>query len=176
MEILIVGVVIVALMAYVSTKIKKSAAQAFEREEIETEGFRIVKPEGFINPINNDSPLAFEAYSKAMGENEAKHFRQAWAGLRVFSNADFQTICKNAKMSSGKITSKKFSEDTPEGQKIFLLESEKTEKEAAMFCLWKIVENRERRKIYELQISVLENYRAEFADKAGEMLESFTVK
>ena len=176
MEILIVGVIIVALMAYASTKIKKSAAEAFEREEIETDDFTIIKPEGFINPINDNSPLAFEAYTKGLGENNAKNFRQAWATLRVISDSDFQTICKNAKNSSGKITSKKFIEDAPEDQKIFLLETEKIEKDVVIYCQLKIVESRARRKIYELQLSVLEDYREDFAEKANEMIESFVVK
>ena len=41
MEIFIVGVAVVALMVYVSTKIKRSAAAAFEREEIEEEDFSL---------------------------------------------------------------------------------------------------------------------------------------
>ncbi|HLM60519.1 MAG TPA: hypothetical protein VK308_06940 [Pyrinomonadaceae bacterium] len=176
MEILIVGVIIVALMAYVSTKIKKSAAQAFEREEIEAEEFTIIKPEGFINPLNNDSAFAFEAYSKDLGQNAAKNFRQAWATLSVISGSDFQTICRNAKNSSGKITSKEFLEDAPDGQKIFVLESEKTEKDVEIYCLRKIVESTARRKIYDLQVSILEDNRADFTDKASEMIESFAVK
>ena len=176
MEILIVGGIIVALMVYASTKIKKSAAQAFEIEAIETEDFTVTKPEGFINPINDNSPLAFEAYTKGLGENEARHFRQAWATLRVISNSDFQTVCKNAKNSSGAILLKKFVEDSPEGQKIFYLETEKTEEEVKILCFTKIVESSRQRKIYEFQVSVLEDFRADFADKASEMVESFAVK
>ena len=55
MEILIIGSLIVALMVYASTKIKRSAAQAFEEETIETDEFYLVKPEGFLNPIGNAS-------------------------------------------------------------------------------------------------------------------------
>ena len=176
MEILIVGVVIVALMAYVSTKIKKSAAEAFEPEKIETEDFVIDKPEGFINPLNDNTPFAFEAYTKGLGENEAKIFRQAHARLRVISNSDFQTVCKNAKSAAGDITSKNFVEDAPDGQKIFVIEGRKTEGEVEFYNLWKIVESSPRRKIYELQISVLETFRVDFEDKANEMIESFTVR
>jgi len=176
MEILIVGVIIVALMAYVSTKIKKSAAQAYEREEIETEDFRIIKPAGFINPINDESAFMFEAYTKDLGKDEARIFRRARATLRVVSGLNFETVCKDSKNYSGKITSKNFVEDAPEGRKIFLLESEKTEQEVKIFSFWKIVESRERQKVYELQISVLEDYREEFAGEIGEMIESFAVR
>ncbi len=176
MEILIVGVVIVALMAYVSTKVKKSAAEAFEREEIETETFRITKPEGFLHPLNDESAFAFEAYTKDLGTDEARNIRRARATLRVFSNLDFQTICKDTKNSCGKILSKRYVEDAPDGHKTFLLESEKTETEVTNFSSWKIIENRQQKKIYELQVAVLEDYREELADKIDEMIASFKVK
>ena len=51
MEILIIGGVLVVIMVIISTQIKKAAASAFEREVIETDDFRIVKPSGLMNPI-----------------------------------------------------------------------------------------------------------------------------
>ena len=176
MEILIIGGLIVALMAYASTKIKKSAAAAFEREEIEMEDFSIIKPAGFINPINDESAFVFEAYTKDLGTEAARNIRRARATLRVISGLDFETVCRDTKNNSGIIITKKFAEDTPERRKIFLLESEKTEHEAKIFSYWKIAEGREPQKIYELQVSVLEEYREELADAASEMIESFTVK
>jgi len=176
MEILIVGFILVALMAYASTKIKKSAARAFEREEIETEEFAIIKPAGFINPINEKSAFVFEAYTKDLGKDEARFFRRARATLRVISGLNFETVCKDTKNSSGKIISKQFVEDAPDGRKIFLLESEKIKQAVKIFSFWKIIESRERRKIYELQIAVLEEHREEFANEIGEMIDSFAVK
>ena len=178
MEILIVGVVIVALMANVSTKIKKSAAQAFEREEIETEKFSITKPTGFINPLNDEnSAFAFEAHTKDLGTNEARNIWRARATLRVVSGVDFQTVCRDTKDSAGKIILKRFVEDAPDGRKIFLLESEKTEPEdVKIFIFWKIVEGSEPRRIYELQVSVLEDYQDELANATREMITSFAVK
>ncbi len=177
MEILIVGIIVVALMVVVSTKIKKSAAQAFEREEIEADDFSLVKPEGYIHPLNENSDFAFEAYTKDFGEDEeAKNFRRSRATLRVISDSDFETICRNAKNIADKIQSKKFVEDEPARQKIFLLENEKSEEGVKFFTRWKIVESRERRKIYEFQISVLEDYLEDYEDRAGEMIASFDVK
>jgi len=176
MEIFIVGVIVVALMVYVSTKIKKSAAQAYERETIDGGDFTINKPAGFINPINDDTAFAFEAYTKDFGTDEAKDFRQARAKLRVISDLSFDAVCKNAKQSAGKILSKNFSENVSQGQRIFLLESEGAENDAPIFSIWKIVESREQRKIYELQISVLEEYRKNYADEITEMIESLAVK
>ncbi len=172
MEILIFGVILVALMVFVSTKIKKSAAQAFEQETIETEDFRIIKPEGFINPINEDSAFAFEAYTKELGENDAKNFRQAQANLRIITDSDFEAVCENAKTSADKI----LSESAFENPRVYLFESERIEKDVGIISSWKIVENIQKRKIYELQISVLEAYREVYAAGTNEMINSFIVK
>lgn len=172
MEILIFGVILVALMVFVSTKIKKNAAQAFEPEAIETEDFKIIKPKGFINPINEDSAFAFEAYTKELGENDAKNFRQAQAGLRIITDSDFEAVCENAKASADKILSEKWFENP----RVYLLESEKIEKDVSIISSWKIVENIQKGKIYELQISVIEAYREDYAARTNEMIDSFIVK
>lgn len=175
MEILIVGVVLVALMVFVSTKIKKSAAAAFEREVIDTKDFIIFKPEGLINPLNNNSQFAFEAYSKEFGKNDAEEFNQMTAHLRVFSNANFKEICRNAKKSVSEIISENlFVTDTK--QTVYLLEGRNSEKGARIFKTWKIVYSIQRRRVYELQISILDNYREAYAERQNEMLESFTIK
>src|SRR4051812_17512027 len=83
MEILIIGILVVALMAYASTKIKKSAQVAYELEVFENEAFTITKPEGFIIPYNEKSPHLFEAYSKDFGDDEARKFNQCWAIVDV---------------------------------------------------------------------------------------------
>ncbi len=147
MEIFIFGVILVALMVYVSTKIKKVAAAAFERETIEAEDFTLSKPKGFIHPLNENSAFAFEAYTKDFGTDEAKDFRQARAKLRVISALSFDAVCKHAKQSADVIKSKNFSENASQGQRIFLLE-----------------------------ISVLQEHRIKFADEIAEMIESFAVK
>jgi len=172
MEIFIVGVILVALMVFVSTKIKKSAALAFERETVETEDFVIIKPEGFINPIKDDSAFAFEAYTKELGKNDAGEFRQAWANLRIISDSDFQTICEAAKASADRI----LSENESENPKSYRFESERRKKGVSVISFWKIVENIRNRKIYELRISVLEAYREEYKAGTSEMLDSFVVK
>lgn len=62
--ILIPGLILVALMVYASTRIKKIAASAFDAETIETDEFVIQKPEGFLHNLNGDPKYIFEAYSK----------------------------------------------------------------------------------------------------------------
>lgn len=64
MELLIPGLILVALMVYASTRIKRSAAAAFDEEAIETDEYVIQKPEGFLHNLNAGSEYLFEAYSK----------------------------------------------------------------------------------------------------------------
>lgn len=169
MEILILGGILVALMVYTSTRIKRSAARAFERETIDADEFTIIKPDGFINPLNEDSPFAFEAYTKLFGEKAAKDFRHAHATLKILPNENFKVVCAAARAASDAILSEyKPTDET------YLLEGERTENDVKVFSFWKIVAAN--RKIYELKISVLEKYADEFADRINEMIESFRVK
>lgn len=172
MEILIVGGFVVALMVMLSTRIKKSAAKAYEAEIVETEAFKVYKPDGFIHPLNDDYP--FEANSKEHGKNEASKFRQARAILKVINNSDFKTVCENAKKTTGKIISKRYVENAPAGQRIFLLEGESVENTVKTLVYWRIVESGQ--KIYELRAAVIANYSEEFTEKIKTMRESFEVK
>lgn len=164
-----------AVMVYVSTKIKKSAASAFERETIERTDFRLVKPAGFISPINEDSKIAFEAFTKDFGENDADEFRQARASLVVFSNSSFDAVIENTRKTADQILSEKFLRSTSEEQKICLIESEKIEKGVNVKNFYKIVESDQNRKIYELKVSVLDAYLEKYKIGINEMLESFVV-
>jgi hypothetical protein len=174
MEILIIGVILVALMAYVSTKIKKSAASAFERETIETEEFSIIKPENFINPTGENSEFAFTALSKDFGTEAAEDLRQAKAELRVYPNADFDEVCRTAERTIDKIFSKAKSEERTESACI--LSGEKTENEIETEIFYKIIESKTRNKIYELKISVLNEFRENYSAAVSEFLNGFKVK
>lgn len=176
MEILIVGVILVGLMVYVSTRIKKSAASAFEQEIIESEDFRLIKPEGFISPIKENSDFVFEAYTKDFGKNDAEEFRQAWANLVVISDSSFEIAVENVKKSNREILSEKTLKDAPEEQKICLVDGEKAEKNVTVKTFYKVIESSRHRKIYQLQISVLDAYRENYADRINNMLKSFAVK
>jgi hypothetical protein len=85
MEILIPGLILVALMIYASTRIKKSAAQAYEPETIENDDFIIDKPAGFLTVIGGDPHYAFESYSKDFGGEAAPDFRKATAKITIFN-------------------------------------------------------------------------------------------
>ena len=89
MELLIPGLILVALMVYASTKIKRTAAEAFEPETVETDDFVIKKPDGFLNKLNGDEQFAFEAYSREFGlASGAENFRMGTANLIAFDGKD----------------------------------------------------------------------------------------
>lgn len=173
MEILIIGGALVALMVYVSTRIKKSAARAYEREIVETEEFRLIKTEGFIIPVGENSEYVFEARSKDYGDDETHDFLRAAIELSVFSNSDFETICRDGRQSFDKIISEEVSNSASAEQNICLLEGEKTDKEIPFYILRKIIESDDRRIIYDLKIAVLRDYREQYEDKAKETIKSF---
>src|SRR5262245_3557700 len=83
MELLIPGLLLVGLMVYLSTRIKRTAAAAYASETIETDEFRIVKAEGFIMPVDENSRFEFAAYSREFGKDEADRHRQASLELTV---------------------------------------------------------------------------------------------
>ncbi len=176
MEILIVGGIVVLIMIIVSTQIKKSAARAFEREIIETEEYRIVKPEGFIHPIRDVSEYEFEAYSKDFGDKGERNVWQAQVYLTVSADSNFAAFCESAKQQSDVILSEKIFEDAPDGEKICLIESEKAEEEIEFYEFRKIVESRKQNKIYDLRVAVLKSFREAYSGRIDELTDSFHLK
>jgi len=88
MELLIPGLILVALMVWASTRIKRSAARAFEAEHIEGDGFSLDKPDGFLQKLDDKSEYAFEAYSKDFGRGLAENTRAATAVVVVNDQND----------------------------------------------------------------------------------------
>ncbi|CAN5362323.1 hypothetical protein BH20ACI1_BH20ACI1_01480 [soil metagenome] len=176
MEILIIGGVLVALMVLVSTKIKKSAAQAFESEIIETEEFRLVKPAGFVHPLREDSDYAFEAYSKEFGEKDERNIWRAQVYIMVSEGLNFNSVCKDIKKEDGKTLSEKVLKDTADGERICLIEKEISKDDTEFFEFRKIVESRKQQKTYDLKILVLKSFRADFIGRVDELMSSFQLK
>jgi len=77
MELLVPGLILVALMVWASTRIKKNAAAAFDAETVENEFFVIRKPEGFLHVLNDSSGLAFRSYPKEFGKVGDRDVRRA---------------------------------------------------------------------------------------------------
>jgi hypothetical protein len=104
MELLIPGLILVALMAYASTRIKRSAARAYEAETIETEDFVIQKPDGFLNVVGGDPQYVFEAYSKDFGGDGAENIRLATAYAVVKNDASINDAANEILRSGDEIT------------------------------------------------------------------------
>lgn len=95
MEILIVGGILVALMVYASTKLKRFTAEAFEAETVETDEFVVDKPDGFLHVIGGDRAYAFEAYSREFGGPGSEEIRQATAMLRIDTRRTVEHILQD---------------------------------------------------------------------------------
>jgi hypothetical protein len=105
MEILIPGLLLVALMVYVSTRIKRSAADAYEAERVETDDFAIAKPEGFIIIESGDPKVLFAAYSKEYGLEDADRFRQVSTELRLHKGKEVARVRDGIAQGASRITS-----------------------------------------------------------------------
>lgn len=163
MEILIIGLIVVALMVYASTKIKKSAARALEREVIDNADFSIVKPNGFVHVLNGDPGFEFEAYSKDFGKDGTEDVRQVTAKIRLFENAAAAQIANE--------TRDVLSEAISEGKYISGLKSEKD----AVFevCHKIIAKNGD---VFDLEVSVLHDHAEDQKENVHELLDSFRIK
>jgi hypothetical protein len=105
MELLIPGLILVALMVWASTRIKRNAAAAFDAETVETGEFAIAKPEGFLHVLNDDSGLAFRAYSKEFGKSGDQDIRQATIEIEVHKTDDLDTLREKIKNEAESIGS-----------------------------------------------------------------------
>ena len=166
MEILIAGLILVAFMAYASTRIKRSAAKAFEAETVETQTFVIKKPDGFLNVINGDPQFAFEAYSKEFGTGDASAIRLGTATIKI-SNAASEPVVTGTEIAS----------DIKEviGEKHYrLIEGKRVTKGTEFRVLYKIAEGQG--KVFVLEITALPEAPDEFSSKIESMLDSFEIK
>jgi hypothetical protein len=163
-EILIVGSIIVALMIYTSTRIKRSAARAFDEELIDKDDFTLIKPEGFLHVLNDDSGRAFTAYSREFGKDEASDQRRAWIKLQktVDSVQDVRRAIKAA------------AESLAEDVEAKVIEVERAEAGRPVNAFYKFASRGGT--LYELQAVVLREHRDEFLRKIQRSFESFRLK
>lgn len=172
MELLIPGLILVGLMVYLSTRIKRSAAQAFEPEEIETDEFSISKPEGFLHPLNTDSGLAFEAFTKEFGEEDARKLRQAWAELEVHEGGDPARIRADIKKAAENVLSEETIREG--GREVYLIDAERLENGVPVTTLYKISGNGS--KVYEMRISVVDDFKENYLQNSEELRAGFRLK
>jgi hypothetical protein len=171
MEILIVGLILVGFMVYASTRIKRTAAQAFEPETVETDDFTIEKPAGFLHVLNGDPALSFEAYSKETGVDDASRFRAARAALRIYEKRTLDYASKAVKESS-KIVSD--TSEVVDGQKYRGMEGSSEEKEVEFRELYKLAEKDGR--VFEFKLSILKTAEPEVLQRSEAMIGSFRLK
>ncbi len=172
MELLIPGLILVGFMVWASTRIKRNAAKAFEREEIDTNEFSITKPEGFLAPVDPGNGLLFSAYSKEFGSGEAGRTRRATAEIRRFSNVRFDEIRKLAKKGVVKVVSEQ--NGVLDERKCANIVVERSEKDVAVETSFKIVAGQQA--IFQLAINVLPEDREEFSQRLQVFLNSFALK
>jgi hypothetical protein len=172
MEILIVGVIVVALMAYASTRIKRSAAAAFGAETIDKADYSVEKPEDFLNVVNGEPKYAFEAYSKYYGEDDAARFRQANAYLTIHESKTIDDVIADIKSSGDEIT-----DDISEvvGSTHYRLIEAKRRKDGVNFrVFYKLAAMDDR--VYVFQIVRLAGTADEFTNKTDAFINSFELK
>jgi len=172
MELLIPGLILVALMVYASTRIKKSAAEAYEAETIETDEFVINKPEGFLHVLNGDPQYEFESYSKEYGAEGAEEFRKGIAKLQVLADIPSDDIAAKVLTSADEVVS-----DTSEVMAEMpyrVIETRRTAKDVATRVFHKIAERNGRS--YHLEITLLSGTTEELLPDIETMLNSFELR
>lgn len=172
MELLIPGLILVALMIYASTKIKKNAARAFEREEIETGDFFITKPKGFISPHDPESEFAFTAHSKDFGTGKSDNERQASVSVRKYEAANFDQICETIRSAAASVVSEETEENVRNRISTILTHEQNAHSSFDVF--YNIAERED--DVFVLKVPVLSEHKDEYLRKIEEILESFSVK
>ena len=170
MELLIPGLILVALMAYVSTRIKRSAVRAFEAEQIAVDGFSLEKPDGFLVRTGTEDRLLFDAYSKDFGTGTAENVRAANA---VVINSN-DRLGKTAKTEANRLAASEIGERFELGEAHGVLVTGERVVDGHDFQVTaKILEQGSRTLV--LRIEVLREKEDEMADRIEKMLISFTV-
>lgn len=168
MELLIPGLIIVALMVWASTKIKRHAAQAFDAEEIQGDGFTLDKPEGFLSRVESPDGHLFDAYSKDFGTGSADNLRAATAV--VFSSDN--TINEAASLEQSRLTNSERSELFELGGSHCIIVTGDAVRDDHAFNVSEKILTRDGHTLV-LKIDVLKERSDEFARKIENMLISF---
>ena len=166
MEILIPGLILVALMVWASTKIKKQAADAFETEVIDTDRYSLHKPEGFLHVIG-DPDHEIMAYSRDFGLGDKIGVRRATIELDIFPGSDLATVRDTI------IQAATAARPDTETDDAYELETDETVNDFAFLAFYKIVAGRS--ETYRLRFAVLAEHADDYLRRIDETLDSFTV-
>ncbi len=171
MELFIPGLILVAFMIYVSTKIKKSAAAAYEAEQIKNEKFSILKPTGFVHVLNGKDDVAFQAYTKDFGTDEAAEFRLASAEVKIIEGSAIDSVSNDIRSGLSEI---KADEIRRIGERSYrVICGMRTEKGIEIEACYKIAESHS--SVFVLEISALPDYSREFKTRIEDFLDSLEV-
>jgi hypothetical protein len=171
MELVIPGLILVALMVYVSTRIKKATVKAFERESIETEDLSLIKPEGFLHLINSDPKFVFQAYSKEFGTEGASERRQATIDIRKVADKTLDQIYEDLKHKGKIVDDKSFQLDEMSSRSI---EIEQDPGGADIVDHYLLVQAPTA--VFEMRTVVLKEYNDDYLRKIAELEKSLTIK
>lgn len=172
MEILVPGLILVALMVYASTKIKKRAAAAYEQESYAGDGFSIVKPEGFIIPAEMPAGLEFNASSKEYGRDEADAVRQVNAEVRRHRDKSLEDL-RTSILSSAVEIVEEFTEKFDENN-YWIAETRKSADGISTDVFYKVFEKNP--SVYELRVTALAEHKDEISNSIETLMDSFTAK
>ena len=167
MELLIPGLILVALMVYASTKIKKRAAAAFDPERIETDSYLLEKPDGFLHVID-DPDHELRSYSKEFGEEENSGHRRAIIELDLVSAGDLDTAMHDIDECAEN------SEIISRSDKECVIETDEAANETRLKGFYKIVANG--KAVYKLRFAVIAEHVDEYSARIKETLDSFNLK
>lgn len=159
-------------MVYASTRIKRTAAAAFEAETVETDDFIIQKPEGFLTVLNGDPQYAFESYSKEYGGEAAEGFRKGIAYLKFYDGTTVAkrvaAIAEPGDEIAGDIT------EVIGDYHYRVIEINRTLKDVEFLYFYKFAEKGGR--VYEFQIIAIAETTDEFMRNIETMLAGFEIK
>jgi hypothetical protein len=170
MEILIAGIILVALMVWASTRIKRSAAAAFGAETIETPQFTIQKPDGWLSVIEPRDSHLFEAYTKDFGAAPNENVRLGNACVDVAEGTIDEIAGRE--MSDGDVT-----DDIREvvaDRHYRIVEMARTEDDLDRVEWLKFADAEG--KVYTFRVKVLAETTAEFRRDIESMVDSFEIK
>jgi hypothetical protein len=171
MELLIPGLILVALMVYASTRIKRSAAAAFEPETIETEEFYIEKPDGMLHVLNGDPAKEFESYSKEYGKGAQDNIRQIRAEIIKMQGRSLSSAAADALRA---VDSPSRTDEIIDERKYTVIEGDSEEKDVPLRITYKLAVSGDR--LYQLKVTSAGELDAEAQARVDRLVSSFVVK
>lgn len=172
MELLIPGLILVALMVWASTRIKRNAAAAFEEESIDNDDFSFAKPDGFLHVLNDNSGLPFRAYSKEYGTDEANGIRRAEIEIEIFKGFSAEERLASVETEAKAVSDVRTYLEAGESAMTFSATLEKNNVGFERF--YKLVTRGNR--LFELRATVIDEHKDDFARRIEEVVDGFHAK